>query len=199
METAKLILEFLKVFTSWPVAMSVLVIYFLCTFRESLSDFFRRFEEGEGYGIKVKARTPSDQRREVKDAPSFSDLDDVEKYVFQNPKEVVLEYRKLLNGFRWERAFNLIYGTQIRLMEFLEQKGSIGEKYVNLLPFYNEFVKRSKLSATQYADYLGFLRDSQFLEISGPENDLVVKITPYGVDFLSYVKGQYPFYGSKAF
>ena len=199
MEITKMFLEFLKVFISWPVTTLILVIYFLRSFRESLSDFFQRVEEGEGYGIKLKATTPSDQRREVKDAPSFSDLDDVEKYVSQNPKAVILEYRKLLNGFRWERAFNLIYGTQLRLMEYLEQKGSLGEKYVNLLPFYNEFVKRSKLSATQYADYLGFLRDSQFIEISGTENDLVVKITPYGIDFLSYIKGQYPFYGTKAF
>ena len=199
MEVARLVLDFVRVLVSWPVITLILGIYFLHNFKESVNDFFRRFVEGEAYGVKVKAATPSDQRKEVKDAQQFTNLNDVERHIVENPKAVIVEYQKLLNGFRWERAFNLIYGTQLKLLEYLEQKGSAGDKYVNLLPFYNEFVRRSKLSATQYADYLGFLRDSQFIELSGPDNDLVVKITPYGVDFFSYLKGQYPFYGNKVF
>lgn len=199
MEIAKLVLEYFKVLISWPVVVLLVVIYFFRTFKESVNDFLRRVEEGEGYGIKVKATTPSEQRKEASEIKPDPSLDDAEKFVAEHPKEAVLEYRKVLNGYRWEKAFNLIYGTQLDLLEQLEQKGSVGEKYVNLLPFYNEFVKRSKLSTTQFADYLGFLRDSQFIAIEGPENDLVVKLTPYGVDFLSYVKGQYPYYRGKTF
>ncbi len=199
MEIANLVLEYLKVIFAWPLVALIILIFFFSKFKESINEFLRRVEEGEGYGIKVKAKTPSEQRKEVGEIKPPQSIADAEKYVAAHPKEAVLEYRKVLNGFRWEKAFNLIYGTQLNLLEHLEQKGSAGEKYVDLLPFYNEFVKRSKLSTTQFADYLGFLRDSQFITIENPENDLVVKITPYGVDFLSYVKGQYPYYRGKAF
>jgi len=198
-EITKLILEYFKVLVSWPVVVLTIAIYFFSRFKEGISDFLQRVEEGEGYGIKVKATTPSEQRKEASEIKPAPGLDEAEKFVAEHPKEAVLEYRKILNGYRWEKAFNIIYGTQLHLLEHLGQKGSSGEKYVNLLPFYNEFVKRSKLSTTQFADYLGFLRDSQFIMIEGTENDLVVKIAPYGVDFLSYVKGQYPYYSGKAF
>ena len=42
------------------------------------------------------------------------------------------------------------------------------------------------------ADYLGFLVDVGFVEHVGQGHDINTKITPYGVDFLSYIKTQYP-------
>ena len=87
----------------------------------------------------------------------------------------------------------------MNLLEFLEQKGSVGEKYVNLLPFHTEFVNRSKLATLQFANYINFLKESGFVLTDGPENDITVKIAPYGIDFLSYVRGQYPYYRSKPF
>jgi len=92
----------------------------------------------------------------------------------------------------FERTFNIIYGTQIDLLEYLSAKGTDGDRYVNLLVFYNEFVKRSGLASTQMADYLGYLHSMRFVEYRGEGSDLIVKITPYGVNFLSYIKGQYP-------
>ena len=61
-----------------------------------------------------------------------------------------------------------------------------------MVSFYNEFVKRSKLVSTQMADYIGFLEDGRFIEFVGEGSELNVKITPHGINFLSYIKGQYP-------
>jgi predicted transcriptional regulator len=77
------------------------------------------------------------------------------------------------------------------LLEHLSIKGSEGDKYINLVSFYNEFVKRSSSSSVQMADYLKFLKDTGFIEFVGEGSELSVKIFPYGVDFLSYIKQIY--------
>ena len=63
---------------------------------------------------------------------------------------------------------------------------------MNLVRFYNDFVNRSGLQTTQMADYVGFLKDARFIAFFGDGQDVRVHITPTGVNFLSYVKGQYP-------
>lgn len=191
MEIANLALEFLRIIVSWPLAAFILGIIFITTFKKPLADFFRRMVRGQAYGVSVEAATPSKQQKEVKDAETFSAPDEVEKYVSDNPKQVIAEYQRLLNGYWFERAYNLIYGTQLALLEHLERKGSDGEKYVNLVGYHTEFVARSKLHAVQYADYLAFLANMKFVEYKGPDTDLVVCITTYGINFLSYIRQQY--------
>jgi hypothetical protein len=61
-------------------------------FREGITDFLRRVEEGEGYGIKVKARTPSEQRKEASEIKPSLGLDEAEKFVADNPKAAAIEY-----------------------------------------------------------------------------------------------------------
>lgn len=189
MEIAELVRRYLEVILTWPVAMLALGLTAMRWFREPFADFLRRVVRGEAYGVRLEAANPSEQRKEAQDVPQPQP--DVEQYIRENPKEVVHEYLRAVNGYRFERAYNLIYGTQLDLLEHLSTVGKEGEPYVNLVPFYNEFVKRSNLSGTQMADYLGFLRDMHFIQYSGPENHLRVQITPLGIDFLTYIKGQY--------
>ena len=170
----------------------ILGVIFLKWFKDPISDFFRRVVRGEAYGVKIEASSPLEQRKEVKEIPQPQTQDQIEKYIKDNPKEVIKEYLRLLNGYWFERAFNIIYGTQMDLLKYLSTKGTKGENYINLVSFYNEFVKRSGLSSTQMADYLGFLKDMRFIEFVEENKAWSVKITAYGVDFLSYVKGQYP-------
>ncbi len=192
METAEIILKYLQVILGWPVVALILGIIFLKWFKDPISDFFRRVVRGEAYGVKIEASSPSEQRKEVKEIPQPQTHDQIEKYIKDHPKEVITEYLRLLNGYWFERAFNIIYGTQMDLLEYLSTKGTKGENYINLVSFYNEFVKRSGLASTQMADYLGFLKDMRFIEFVEENKTWSVKITAYGVDFLSYVKGQYP-------
>lgn len=185
---ADIILQYIKAFLTWPVV--TLIIAFM--FRSAISNFLRRLVKGEGPGgWKLEAATPSEQRREIRDIPQPKSETESEKYIRENPKAAIKEYIRTFNAYWFERAYNLIYGTQIALLEYLQTKGDRGDKYINLVTFYNDFLRRSRFTGTQMADYLGFLKDTQFIEYAGEDTDITVKITPYGVDFLSYIKIQY--------
>jgi len=192
MGKTEIILRYLQVILSWPVVSLVLGVTFFKWFKEPISDFFRRVVKGEAYGFRVEAANPSKQRKEVKETPQFQSQDVIEKYIKENPKKVINEYAKVFNGYQFERAFNIIYGTQVDLLEHLSIKGTNGDKYVNLSVFYNECIKRAKSVFVQIAGYLGFLKDARFIEFVGKGSDLSVIITPHGVNFLSYIKNQYP-------
>ncbi len=192
MEIAKLVLDYLKAFLCWPVAALILGILFLHNFKDAISDFFRRIVRGEAYGVRVEATSPSEQRKEAKEIEPILTETELERYISENPKQVLTDYKRVYNSYWFERGYNLIFGTQLDLLEYLIGKGSEGENYVNLTSFHNEFLKRSKTQTYQFADYLGFLRDMNFVEYVGEGADLSLRISPYGVDFLSYIKGQYP-------
>ena len=191
MEIAKIVLDYLQTFLSWPVVSAIVIIYFLKLFKEPLSDFFRRMIKGQVYGVALEASSPSEQRKEIKEGKIPQSQEAIEKYIQENPKEVIKEYLRILQSYWFERAYNLIYGTQISLLEHLSTKGEDGEYYVNLFSFYKEFQDRSQLFSTQMADYIGFLQDMKFIEYAGEGSNLKVKITPFGIDFLSYLKSQY--------
>lgn len=189
MAIAELVLQYLKALFNWPLV--VLILGF--TFKDVFADFFRRLIKGKGYGIEIEASTPTAQRKEAKESihQSLPQADDeMERYIQTNPKAVKVEFIKVFNSYWFERAYNLIYGSQIKLLEYLAQKGAAGEKYENLLRFYSEFLEKSR-SGTQMADFIGFLIDMRFVEHLRNGDEITTKITPYGVDFLSYIKTQY--------
>lgn len=199
MDIAIIILDYIKVIFNWPLV--VLILGF--AFRNAIGDFFRRLVKGKGYGIELEATTPAEQQKEAKETrenmPRGLKDDDIEKYIRENPKKVKTEYLKTLNGYWFERAYNIIYGTQIQLLEHLSKKGDQGDKYINLVSFYGDFLQKSALK-TQMADYLKFLVDMKFIQYKKEETDITVKVTSYGIDFLSYIKTQYPLaYKYKAF
>lgn len=200
MKIAEIILQYLQVFLGWPVIILILGIIFFKWFKEPISDFFRRLVKGEAYGVRVEASSPLEQQKEAKQIPQLQSQDEIERYIQEHPKEIIEEYIKLLRGYWFERVFNLIFGTQIRLLEYLSKKGSSGEKYINLVGFYDEYVKRSGVAIAQTGDYFRFLEDMKLIEYVGEGSELTVRINPFGVDFLSYIKTQYALvYKHKAF
>jgi len=194
MEVAKLILEYLKAVLVWPVSVGIILIVFLLKFRAGIEDLLKRMQEGEGYGIRLKATAPAEQQKLATEVKPLLPLDEAERFAMEHPKEAVQEYRRLTDNFLWEKSFNLIYGTQMDLLSALEKKGSVGEKYVDLTVYHQEFIKRSQVTGLQFTQYVGFLKQVGFVEISGDANDAVVKITPNGINFLSYVRSQYPYH-----
>jgi hypothetical protein len=188
---AELILGYLEVLLSWPVIALVLGVIALRWLHQPIADFLRRNIEVEGYGIRLKAADPSQQRKEAQDAIQPQSEDALLKWVCENPERVVTDYQRLFNGYWFERAYNLIFGTQLELLEHLESRGGAGEKYINLIPYFQEYVKRSGHSKRQMADYLGFLRDLLFLEYFVHDGEQHARLTPFGADFLSYLRAQF--------
>lgn len=190
METAEIILRYLQVILGWPVVCLVLGLLFLLLFKQSISDLFRRIFEGEAYGVRFKASNSSEQNIETTKKPQLTTQDEFEKYIKENTKEVKEELFRYFNGYWFERTFNRIYGTQIDLLEHLVNNGNQGDKYINLMGFYNEFIKRSRFT-TQLPDYIRFLIEMRLIEVIGEGSESTVKITPHGINFISYIRTQY--------
>jgi len=191
MKIAEIILRYLEVFLAWPVIISIVVVIFLKWFKAPISDFIKRLVKVEGYGGRMEASSPSEQQKESKKALPVKSKNEIETYIRDNPNLAVAEYLRLFNHLVFEHTFNIIFGTQIDLLESLSNKGEKGERYINLVGFYNEYVRRGGNISYQMNDYLGFLIRNGFIEFEGKGSELNVKITPLGLDFLSYIKANY--------
>jgi len=114
------------------------------------------------------------------------DENNLERYVRENPSAAIHEFIQTYNAYFFAKILNNIFGSQIRLLEHLLAKGDAGESYVSLHSFYQEHWASTGL---QYANYLGFLKLANFIRYQG--DPMQVFITPYGADFVSYIKSVY--------
>ena len=87
------------------------------------------------------------------------------------------------------------------MLEHLSKKGNLGDKYINLRIFYNEFLRRlRKISNTALMtmiDYLRNLKRMGYIEYFGEGDELSIRITPLGDNFLSYIRKQYTVLNNK--
>ncbi len=110
----------------------------------------------------------------------------------ENPEAAISAYRYVNDLYIFEQSYNNIFGTQFELLEHLVEKGSNGEKYVNLYEFFHKFMERLlQLSptTTQIDQYMSFLSNRGFMKIE--EDGETVTITPLGMKFVLYIKSQY--------
>lgn len=183
-------LEYLKVFLSWPVVVLILGLLFIYLFKVQITNLLSRVTEGEAYGMKFKANSPQDSAV-TNDTKQVIPENDAIKWVTEHPEQAIEEYTRVSNSYKWERAMNFIYGTQVDLLDHLATQGGQGELYVNLVYFHAEHQKRAGNANYQMPDYLNFLQLFGFISSEGNDSDLKVKITPYGLSFLSYIKANY--------
>jgi hypothetical protein len=209
-QIAELVLRYLDVLFRWPIAILVFGLTAMLLFRKGISDFLSRITSAGGYGFQLSAASPQAQALPAKkpDAPELANVveqqsqppqqgmpmvrQQVIDYVQQNPARVVEEYLRVFNGYNYERAFNLIYGSQMDMLQYLATKGTDGEAYTNLAIFYEEFRKRAADTTYQMPDYVRFLHTLGFIDYFGAEPNFRVRITPGGLGFLSYVRSEYP-------
>lgn len=186
-----MLLEYIKVCFSWPVITLVILFVLIRHFKAPIADFLSRVTKAEGLGGKLEAAPPQEQAKLAEDEQRAPE-DVPVQWIREHPDQAWAEYQKAYNSFRWERAFNLIYGTQIDLLEALTKKGDVGILYVDLAVFHAEHQRRSGATNYQMTDYLLFLQTEGLISSFGAANDLKIKITPYGLSFLSYLKSVYP-------
>lgn len=209
-QIAELVLRYLDVLLRWPLAVFALGLTGMLLFKRPLSDFLSRITSAGGYGIQVSAANPQSDSTPAKKpgAPELANVVENQppvpqqgppmvpqqaiQYVQQHPAQVVEEYLRVFNGYRYERALNQIYGTQVDLVQYLATKGTEGDAYTNLAIFFEEFRRRAPDSKYQMPDYVLFLHTLGFIEYFGEQPNFRVRITPSGLGFLSYVKAEYP-------
>lgn len=208
-QIAELVLRYLDVLLRWPLAIFAPGLTGMLLFKKPISDFLSRITSAGGYGIQLSAASPQSQAAEIKpEAPELANVVENQppvpqqgppmvppqaiQYVEQHPALVVEEYLRVFNAYRYERALNQIYGTQIDMLQYLATKGTEGDDYTNLVVFYEEFRRRAADSKYQMPDYVRFLHTLGFIEYFEDQPNFRVRVTPAGLGFLSYIRGEYP-------
>lgn len=182
-------------FWGWPLVILIIFFTLIKLYRSNFSELLNRIKSGSGFGVTVELEGRKDAQLSVgaKEDDVGPQVSEIEKYIIDNPKLVIREYLQVRNTAHFERCFNLIFGSQVRLLEDLEARGSTGAAYIDLVQYFMIFSEAIGDTKTQYADYLGFLVNyCAFIEYSEKSgNDIIVRLTPYGADFLSYLRIQY--------
>ncbi len=191
MNIAEMVLRYIDVFLSWPMTVLFVSLIFIFKFQGSISGFLGRLTHGEAYGFRVAAASPSEQTRAIERATS----EQYNQQSTQDNQQLLAAYQRLLKLFMFEKSYNIIYGSQIFLLEHLESRGDVGEKYINLVGFFERFKQQSNSHAAMFDEYLSFLKTSTLIELKDGD----VKITPLGVDFLSYLRASYTAYRLKPY
>ena len=216
-----IVLEYAKVVLSWPPIALVIAILFIARFRGAIDDFLKRLVEGNIFGQAFKAVPPPQQTapasatenrlaRAAEAAPHPSDQRVQElvplppelagdplapaavAYVQSNPAQTVIEYKRVLFAYNAERLFTRIYGTQIALLEFLAARPNEPALLAELAPFHEQHQQKAGSTEYQLRDYVNFLVGFGAVSVAGQENAYLYSITQHGVEFLSYIKANYP-------
>ena len=199
MEIAKIVLSYLQVLLNWPFLGACIIFIFIIIFKKRIDDFLSRLVKGKVGGFSVEATKPLKQEKVIKEEIK-NPKDRAIEYMKNRPEEAFKEYVHTYNAYFFERTFNIIFGSQIDLLEYLADKEDKSEKSINLYTFYNSFLIRTIPPRVTFDQYLDFLESCKFIKIIIKENEKIVELTSYGLNFLSYIQSQYPVrYKSRAF
>lgn len=217
----QMMLEYIKVLFSWPPVALVIAILFIAQFRGAIDDFLKRVVEGNILGQAFKAVPPQQSgsagatedrlaiAAEAAPQPTEAQAEQAlhqlppelagdpqaaaaVAYVRNNPAQTVIEYKRILFAYNAERLFIRIYGTQIALLEFLASRPDTLAPLALLSHFHEEHQQKAGSTEYQLRDYVNFLVGFGVVAVSGLENAYEYRITQHGVEFLSYIKANYP-------
>jgi hypothetical protein len=95
-----------------------------------------------------------------------------------------LAHQQLNSAF--ENAYRYIYGSQIRLLEYLAVKGDSNSHLENLLPYYESFKSRTPElgDKTNMAEYLDFLVQAGLIKCHSADEWIITK---QGDAFVTYL------------
>lgn len=216
-----LLLDYLKVVLSWPPIALVIALVFFRRFQSAIEGLLARVTEGELFGQKIKAVAPNqslepastdDYLTNVVETPPHTDTQSLETvsdalpaeladdphaaasitWVKRNPVETVIEFKKQMLNLSFERNFNMIYGTQISLLEFLASRPTDVIPITQLAKFHLEHLSKVGESNYQLQDYMNFLVINGLMTEVPLANQKGYSIAPHGIQFLAYIKANYP-------
>lgn len=218
----QVLLEYIKVLLSWPPIALVIAILFISRFRGAIDDFLKRLVEGNIFGQAFKAVPPPQQTAlpgATEDRLAMAAQANVPPngvqagegqgqlppelagdplapaavaYVKGNPAQTVIEYKRVLFAYNAERLFTRIYGTQVALLEFLASRPESSAPLPLLAQFHEEHQQKVGNTDYQLRDFVNFLVGFGVVAVAGQENAFRYSITQHGVEFLSYIKTNYP-------
>jgi len=122
------------------------------------------------------------------------------QYIQARPVETLEQYRRLREHLKFEKAFRVIFGTQVNCLDYLSKlralKGQDLADVRQLMNFYNEHVSLAKERNTIPAPpeaFFSFLSQRGLVSFMGsnPANGMY-SINGLGEGFLDYIKTNYP-------
>lgn len=89
----------------------------------------------------------------------------------------------------FERTYQNIFGSQIKLLDELRLRGLVGALYEDIAAYYQQIkIKWAGLNSYPLEDYLNYLKNAGLVTLFYDDAQRKYKITPSGVDFLEYIE-----------
>ncbi len=172
---------------TWPFFAFILLL----VYRKQIANLLTRLIKGKVGSFSFEV-TPLKQEKAIKEDKIRKSNDVTIEFIRKNPEKALNGFINTYNAYLFERNFNMIYGTQINLLECLANKKDKSEKWVNLFTFYYNFMTKTTSPRITFVQYLGFLESCKFIKTIIKDNEKIAKISLQGLNFLYYIRSQYP-------
>ncbi len=193
-EISCIVLEYIKILI-WPL----LVFSCICYFKTDISNFINRVCQFKISGVEIIAEQQKETQLESKsqiDTKTAAEsipsklISDLVKNFRTEYNNITNEKNKLLNDIAvrdiiidYERIYNIIFGSQINLLEYLKnQQSGLPRREMEL---FFENVKKYNYIFVDWNlnNYINFLVQQKLIEPFG----VSYQITPKGSSFLTYI------------
>ena len=164
-------------FVTWPIA--VLTVALICHKK-----------------IKIKILDLKDMRlgkhqlnfqEQVDTKERDKKLDEMSGYIAEDRQKAKEEYARLYGLYIYEKLFNLIFGTQLMLLERLERDYPQEMEYDYARIYWLEHCTRIRNQNYSFNAYIDFLKKSLLISV---ENN-IIKLSLFGSNFLLYIRSAY--------
>ena len=138
---------------------------------------------------KFNQNTPANVQPDKK----IESIDELEVYISKHPKEIIKEYINLIQYYDFEKIYNNIFGTQIKLLDFINDKKNQKCTLDDVFIYYNESKEKGlKTDYYNLSNYLNYLFTQNLLiEKKMTDDYFEFYITEKGANFINYIKMHY--------
>ena len=190
----------------WPIATIILVVFFILLFKKPIARLIDRTERVSKHGIQTGSTQEQQNKKAVSKVDEFLKLHDNQLLIEMeeriqthlnslHPQDAAEREKFLTRNFfalvitwSFDRTYDMIYGSQINALSYLNDNRNSAITIEHIRPFYNEAVSKFPMFYSNYTleGWLGFLVSSILLQRNG--ND--IGITIRGKEFLKYLVEQ---------
>jgi len=202
LDNARLALDYIEVFI-WPSVVIAVVAVLVWRFRSQLGGLIDRIRTVNIAGLAQLGASPGPQPEgRPAEGPAVSEgelkaiVEELERTYGGQIDQLQQDYSGLWQ--RWttaelylfyERIYRVIYGTQIRLLQFLQLRGAGGASTQEVWPFFQEHVAAARALpgyVPRFEVYVGYLTGPSQLVTLQPGTGRYV-ISAYGEGLLRYL------------
>jgi hypothetical protein len=114
-------------------------------------------------------------------------------FMEKNPGPALSDYVDKVFQLHCERTYNIIFGTQIDVLSYLESVKIAGPAPISaLVEMFNRHQALTQRTDRSMSDFLDFLEIKTFIHKVGIEGSTHYEITVAGTEFLAHIKANYP-------